>query len=75
MGLSHTRKIYSNEKMNESAIHKMTLFARNVAILLKIVEIVVGQDSFPKKGRWTKFNLTLNMFEAYRGKERLVNSD
>ena len=54
MELSHTRKIYSNEKMNESAIHKMTLFARNVAILLKIVEMVVGQDSFPKKERLTK---------------------
>ena len=58
MGLSHTRKIYSNEKMNESAIHKMTLFARNVAILLKIVEIVVGQDSFPKKERLTKLTRT-----------------
>ena len=50
MGFSHTRKNYSNEKMNESAIHKMTTFARNVAILLKIVEIVVGQDSSPDKG-------------------------
>ena len=49
MGFSHTRKNYSNEKMNESAIHKMTTFARNVAILLKIVEIVVGQDSSPNK--------------------------
>ena len=49
MGFSHTRKIYSNEKMNESAIHKMTQFARNVAILLKIVEIVVGQESSPNK--------------------------
>ena len=29
--------------MNDGAIDKMTLFARNVAILLKIIEIVVGQ--------------------------------
>ena len=51
MGFSHTRKIPPNEKMNESAIHKMTIFARNVAILLKIVEIVVGQDSSSNKER------------------------
>ena len=50
--------------MNESAIHKMTQFARNVAILLKIVEIVVGQESSPKKG----------VKLAY-GKGRSVNSD
>ena len=29
--------------MNESAIHKMTLFARNIAILLKIIEVVLGE--------------------------------
>ena len=67
MGFSHTREIPPNEKMNESAIHKMTVFARNVAILLKIVEIVVGQDSSSNKERVK--------LECFRGKGRSVNSD
>ena len=56
--------------MNESAIHKMTTFARNVAILLKIVEIVVGQDSSPNK----RVYLPVKLAHAH-GKRRSVNSD